>query len=79
MAGVNSRFATISEAEILKIQEDAYQKTQRRPQVLLRSLSEYNYYSFQSLNGGRIFTKPRRGSVIFYVIHLDFKEQLQYC
>ena len=42
MAGVNSRFATISEAEILKIQEDAAQKTQRRPQkVLLRSLSEY--------------------------------------
>ena len=38
MAGVNSRFATISEAEILKIQLDA----QRRPQeVFLRSLSEY--------------------------------------
>ena len=43
MAGVNLRLATIiSEAEILKIQEDEYQKTQRRPQkVLLRSLSEY--------------------------------------
>jgi len=34
-----SRFATISEAEILKIQERLYQKTQRRPQkVLLKAL-----------------------------------------
>ena len=43
MAGVNSRFATISEAEMLKIQEDAVlENPQRSPQkVLLRSLSEY--------------------------------------
>ena len=42
MASVNSRFATISEAEILKIQEDAVlENTKIRPQkMLLRSLSE---------------------------------------
>ena len=42
MAGVNSRFATISVAEILKIQEDAEpENTKRSKKVLLRSLSEY--------------------------------------
>ena len=42
MAGVDSRFATISEAEILKIREDAVPESTKKPQkVLLRSLSEY--------------------------------------
>ena len=42
MAGVNSRFATISEAEILEIQEDAVpENTKKATKVLLRSMSEY--------------------------------------
>ena len=42
MAAVNLRFATISEAEILEIQEDAVpENTKKATKVLLRSMSEY--------------------------------------
>ena len=42
MAGVNSHFATISEAEILEIQEDAVpENTKKATKVLLRSRNEY--------------------------------------
>ena len=41
-AGVNFRFATISEAERLKIQEDAIpENTKKAKIVLLRSLRKY--------------------------------------
>ena len=42
MAAVNSRFASNSEAEILKMEEDAVpENTKKATKVLLRSLSEY--------------------------------------
>ena len=65
MAGVNSRFASVSESIfngfLLK--------------MLLRSLPVYilkQLFFSISANSGRIFTSPLRGSV--NIIHLDFKE-----
>ena len=42
LAGIKSRFAIISEAEILKIQEDAVpENTKKASKSVLRCLSEY--------------------------------------
>ena len=74
MASVNSRFATISEVEILKIQEDAVpENTKKATKVLLRSLSEYmlkQVFFPIPVNSGRIFSSSLRSSANI----LDFKE-----
>jgi len=60
MAGVNSHFASISEVEILKIQEDAVpENTKKATKNVVRSLSEYilkQLFFSISVNSGRIFT-----------------------
>ena len=70
MAGVNSRFATISEAKILKIQEDAVSENTKKAtdleSVVEITLSEYilkQLFFLILVNSGRIFTEPRSGSV----------------
>ena len=61
MACVNSRFATINEAEILKIQEEAVPENRKKAtkSVVEISLSEYilkQLFFSISVNSGRIFT-----------------------
>ena len=68
MADVNSRFATISEAKILKIQDDAVSENTKKATecVVEITLSEYileQLFFLILVNSGRIFTEPRSGSV----------------
>ena len=69
MAGVNSCFASISEVEILKIQEDAVpENTKKATKNVVRSLSEYileQFFFSISVSSGRIFTSPLRYSPRF--------------
>ena len=71
MAGVNSRFATVSDRR-------GNTGNPRRPQkVLLRSLSEYilkqSFFSF-SANSGRIFAKPRSGEVKILLLFTEISK-----
>ena len=68
MAGVNSRFASVSESNFNGFLLE----------MLLRSLSVYilkQLFFSISVNSGRILTSPLRGSVnILPLFNLDFKE-----
>ena len=52
MAGVNTRFATISEAEILKIQEDAVPENTKKA---TRSVVEITEWVYTKTIIGRIY------------------------
>ena len=65
-AGVNSRFATISEAEILEIQGDTVPESKKKATKSVVEITEYilkQLFFSISVNSGRIFTSPLRGSV----------------
>ena len=63
MAGVNLRFASISEVEILKIQEDAVPENTKKATKSVVEISEWVYTKTIVMNRGRTFTKPLHGSV----------------
>ena len=69
IAGVNSRFATISEAEILKIQEDAVPENTKKVTKSVVKTTGWVYTKtiilFNFGESGRIFSAA---------IHLDFTE-----
>ena len=71
MAGVNLRFTTISEAEILRIQEDAVPENRKKATKSAVEITEWEYrytkqyYSFQSWWVAAEYSAA---------IHLDFKE-----
>ena len=46
MADVNSRFATISEAEILKFQEDAVPENTKKATKFVVETTEWVYYTY---------------------------------
>jgi len=77
MAGVNSNFATTSEAEVLKIQEDAVPENTKKVTKSVVEITDWVYtkaiilFNLGELSG-RIFTS--RLGKYSAAIHLDFKE-----
>ena len=69
MAGVNSRFATISEAEMLKIQEDAVLENTKKRTKSVVEIAEWVYSKTIIL-----FNLGESGRIYSAAIHLDFKE-----
>ena len=67
MAGVNSRFATIIEAEILKIREDSVPENTKKVTKSVVEITEWVYTKtiilFSLGDNGGIFNSPLRGSV----------------
>ena len=75
MAGLNSRFASISETEILKIQEDAVPENTKKATESVVEITEWVYTKtiilFNLNESRRIFSRLSKFSA---TIHLDFKE-----